>query len=95
MIPINNSDLSWLIVTDYNQDNNLPYLDLLEDIINPNTNDWCYIDDSSHQNVGGRISTGYFVGGYGHNPNAIIHITGHSVGTACISYNNHLVGANE
>jgi hypothetical protein len=35
MIPINNSDTAWLIVSDYNQENDLPYEDLREDILNP------------------------------------------------------------
>lgn len=95
MIPINNSDTAWLIVTDFNQDNNLPYLELKQDIISPNVNDWYWINNSSHKNVGGRISTSFFVGGYEHSSNVIMHITGYSVGTACISDNNHLVGANE
>jgi hypothetical protein len=42
MIPINNSDTAWLITTDYNQDNNLPYIDLRQDIISPDTNQWHY-----------------------------------------------------
>jgi hypothetical protein len=40
MIPINNSDTAWLITADFNQDNNLPYLDLIEDINNPETDQW-------------------------------------------------------
>lgn len=40
LIPINNSDTAWLIVADYNQDNNLPYEDLKEDIISPNVDEW-------------------------------------------------------
>ncbi len=40
MIPINNSDTAWLIVADYNQDNDLPYEDLRDDILNCNVNDW-------------------------------------------------------
>jgi hypothetical protein len=42
MTPINNSDTAWLIVSDYNQDNDLPYEDLREDILNPETNFWCW-----------------------------------------------------
>lgn len=38
MTPINNSDTAWLIVCDYNQDNDLPYEDLKEDILNPEVN---------------------------------------------------------
>jgi len=40
MIPINNSDTAWLIVSDYNQDNGLLYEDLREDILNCNVNEW-------------------------------------------------------
>jgi hypothetical protein len=42
MIPINNSDTAWLIITDYNQDNSLPYEDLLQDIYCPSINEWFY-----------------------------------------------------
>ncbi len=42
MNPINNSDTAWLIITDYNQDNDIPYEDLKEDILNPNTNQFYY-----------------------------------------------------
>lgn len=54
MIPINNSDTTWLIVTDYNQDNNILYEDLREDIYNPAINHWSY--DS-------RVGVGVGVGG--------------------------------
>ena len=40
MTPINNSDTAWLIVSDYNQDNDLPYEDLREDILNPEVDGW-------------------------------------------------------
>ena len=64
MTPINNSDTTWLIVTDYNQDNDLPYEELREDVYNPAINQWCY--ESSSQGVGG---VGYIsdvgVGGVG------------------------------
>jgi len=40
MIPINNSDTAWLIVTDYNQDNDLPYEELREDILTSDGNQW-------------------------------------------------------
>jgi hypothetical protein len=42
MNPINNSDTAWLIVSDYNQDNDLFYEELREDILNPEMNDWYY-----------------------------------------------------
>jgi len=60
MIPINNSDTAWLIVTDYNQDNNLPYEELREDILNPNVNDWWYEYRSS--GIIGGINEGHYVG---------------------------------
>lgn len=41
MLPINNSDLTWLVVADYNQDNDIGYPDdLREDVDNPAINDW-------------------------------------------------------
>ncbi len=42
MIPINNSDTAWLIITDYNQDNDILYQDLRNDILNPEINEWYY-----------------------------------------------------
>ena len=60
MIPINNSDTAWLIVTDYNQDNNLPYEELREDIYNPAINQWHYENNIVCVGVGG-----YGVGGVG------------------------------
>ncbi len=42
MTPINNSDTAWLITADFNQDNNKFYLDLIEDINNPETNQFHY-----------------------------------------------------
>jgi hypothetical protein len=56
MTPINNSDTAWLIVSDYNQDNNLPYEDLREDILNPEINSWT--DGSNSYNVGACGFTG-------------------------------------
>ncbi len=43
MIPINNSDTAWLIVSDYNQENNKFYEGLREDVYNPNINDWIWV----------------------------------------------------
>ncbi len=40
IIPINNSDTAWLIVSDYNQDNNLLYDELREDILDPEIDQW-------------------------------------------------------
>jgi hypothetical protein len=42
MTPINNSDTAWLITADFNQDNSLHYLDLIEDIYCPSINDWVF-----------------------------------------------------
>ncbi len=58
MIPINNSDTAWLIVSDYNQDNNLPYQELREDIYCPSINDDCF--------DGGSSVGGYEYGHYKH-----------------------------
>jgi len=71
MIPINNSDTAWLIVTDYNQDNDLHYIDLREDIHNPAINQWYY----EYKRIGigfggiGFVGVGVVdvgVGGYGY-----------------------------
>jgi hypothetical protein len=41
MLPINNSDIAWLIVSDYNQDNDIGFPDSLrEDIVDPDINHW-------------------------------------------------------
>lgn len=41
ILPINNSDTAWLIVSDYNQDNDIGYPEeLREDIISPDINLW-------------------------------------------------------
>jgi hypothetical protein len=41
VIPINNSDTAWLIVSDYNQDNSIGYPDCLrEDIACPDVDWW-------------------------------------------------------
>ncbi len=60
MNPINNSDTAWLIVSDYNQDNNLPYEELREDIADPETNQWHWW--SSISGVGSNFD---IVGGQG------------------------------
>jgi hypothetical protein len=39
MIPINNSDTAWLIVSDYLQDNGKYFDELRNDILNPEIND--------------------------------------------------------
>jgi hypothetical protein len=38
MIPINNSDTAWLIVSDYNQENGKYHEELREDVSNPDVN---------------------------------------------------------
>ncbi len=58
MIPINNSDTAWLIVTDYNQDNNLPYIDLREDVLNPEINDWMFHYHDFSAPIGGDNTNG-------------------------------------
>jgi hypothetical protein len=40
IIPINNSDTAWLVVSDFNQENSLPSEDLRNDILNPDTEQW-------------------------------------------------------
>lgn len=41
MVPVNNSDLAWLVVSDYNQDNDIGFPDdLREDIYNPAIDQW-------------------------------------------------------
>ncbi len=56
MIPINNSDTAWLIVSDYNEDNSIGYPHCLrEDIANPDINGWHYVHDTSDK-VGSRAS---------------------------------------
>jgi len=43
MIPINNSDTAWLIVSDYNQENDIGFPEQLrEDVLEVNVNDWYY-----------------------------------------------------
>jgi len=62
MTPINNSDTAWLITTDFNQENNLPYEELRKDIHNPAINQWHY-ESSSSQGVG-VVDVDVGVGGY-------------------------------
>lgn len=58
MTPINNSDLAWLVVSDYNQDNDIGYPDALrEDIYNPEINTWCWEYDEFAQDVGRDVGT--------------------------------------
>lgn len=49
MTPINNSDLAWLIVSDYNQDHEIGFPEALrEDVYIPEINnwEWCYNFDA-------------------------------------------------
>lgn len=69
MIPINNSDTSWLIVADYNQDNSIGFPEVLrEDVCNVEVNEWNYEDTNrcvggeSFEGVGGSRHIGFQVG---------------------------------
>lgn len=59
MIPINNSNTAWLIVADYNQENDLYYEELREDILDPDVNNW----DWEGQNFG--VGSFYYAGDVG------------------------------
>jgi hypothetical protein len=77
MQPINNSDTAWLIVADYNQDNGKFYEDLIEDVLNPVTNDGCYdYEYNAHHlgpsNVGCCNNIESHVG---HIPDVILNVT--------------------
>jgi hypothetical protein len=72
MTPINNSDTAWLIVSDYNQDNNLPYETLREDVHNPDTDQWHWESFAINQGVGVAFDCTiysmvgqHYVGGFG------------------------------
>jgi hypothetical protein len=60
MIPINNSDTAWLIVSDYNQDNGLFYEELREDVFDPEISNWMFEYSNSHE---GRYVGSEFIGG--------------------------------
>jgi hypothetical protein len=63
MIPINNSDTAWLIVSDYNQDNSIGYPDCLrDDIANPEVNVWYYEFENNTAGVGESAPISYSVG---------------------------------
>jgi hypothetical protein len=66
MIPINNSDIAWLIVTDYNQDNNLPYEDLRDDVCSVEVNGWSWEwENDTHGVYGYDVgSVGSGIGGF-------------------------------
>lgn len=60
MIPINNSDLAWLVVADYNQDNAIGYPDCLrEDVYDPETDQWFH--EGTISGVGASGSAFLFV----------------------------------
>jgi hypothetical protein len=42
VIPINNSDTAWLIVSDWNQENGKFHEELREDVLEPAINNWYY-----------------------------------------------------
>ncbi len=64
MLPRNNSDTAWLIVSDYNQDNDIGFPDnLREDIIDPDINHW-YWEWNNTVTIPGI------------NPNAIVNAVG-------------------
>ncbi len=88
MLPINNSDTAWLVVSDYNQENGIGFPDeLRKDVLNPDINDWDNrsIEDDGGTDVGsrGRIS------GIGGNHAAIFHTGGDNNNVG----NQHVVGA--
>ncbi len=94
MVPINSSDTAWLIVSDYNQDNDFLYEDLREDVLNPDVDQWhtliYYIAfdgvGSSDVNVGttgyleARVGIATAVGGVGPLNPSIYNAFGHLVG---------------
>ncbi len=74
MTPINNSDTAWLIVSDYNQDNNLPYEELREDVLNPDVNNWSIYymyETQGTDSVGGGRRDSNIVGCDIENPNLL------------------------
>jgi hypothetical protein len=70
MVPINNSDTAWLILTDYNQDNDLPHEELREDIISPDVNSW-YLEHVDIQVGGGIISIDVEINVYIYSTNSV------------------------
>ncbi len=61
MIPINNSNTAWLIVSDWNQENGKFYEELRKDVLEVNVNDWYFKGGDSVQEVGG-FAVGELVG---------------------------------
>lgn len=57
MLPINNSDTAWLIVADFNQENDKSHEELRKDVISPDVNQWVY-ENGMHQVGVGEIQVG-------------------------------------
>ncbi len=99
MIPINHSDTAWLIITDYLQDNNLPYEDLREDILNPEINNWDWENRSGNGYLDGHhVVYGAGVGQSGGRINNGIEILGwdgYNVGDYAQMFNLYHVGASD
>jgi hypothetical protein len=99
MIPINHSDTAWLIITDYNQDNNLPYEDLRNDIISPEINQWNW----ENRNGNGYLDGNHIVygagvgqsGGIYNNGVEVVGYDGHNVGDYAQTFNINFVGASD
>ncbi len=91
MTPINNSDTAWLIVSDYNQDNNKFYQELIDDVNNPNINEWfwtpmiaSYSRVGSHTDIMNNMnnSSQSYVGAYANDYGSVgcgynCHVGGH------------------
>ncbi len=84
MIPINNSDTAWLIVSDYNQDNDKSYEALREDVLSPDVNLWTY-EHGSRDKVGGY--TDYCMVG-----EDVIDLATGILGGAVVGDGSHFVG---
>ncbi len=65
-MPINNSDTAWLIVSDYNQDNNVGFPDDLRDeVVEIKDNIWCWEYDNQSCCYGFDVgSLGSGIGGF-------------------------------
>ncbi len=61
MVPVNNSDTAWLIVSDYNQDNGIFYEDLREDILDPQIDkgDWEWVAGGVGPRKGKKVGSLY------------------------------------
>jgi hypothetical protein len=93
MIPINNSDTAWLVVSDFNQDNAIGYPDdLREDVLNPDINDWDnrLIEGDGVgargriSNIGGNHAAIFYTGGENNNVGSQ-HVLSMNVGGLYIS----------